>query len=145
METKISSLSQVFAPETAYYYGFPAESDSGFYNACPPEIEELVAMRPAVCAGPDLKIVTFANTVSTAAWRILEDDLGVKLVSKDQVIELPSSIDRSVKGAKRNEEIKRALSNMVADGKLVMAQPYVDDELVSKYLIKPDVTIWLND
>lgn len=145
MENRVSNLSQVFAPGTAYYYGFPTEWDSGFYNACPPEIEELVAMRPAVSAGPNVNVVTFANTVAQDTWTILQDELGVPLASRKQIITLPAHIDCAMKGRTRNEEIKRALADSIPDRGLVMAQPYVDDRLEAKYRIQPSVTGWLND
>ncbi len=143
--TMLPCLSEVFPKNTVYYYGFPAGSDSGFYNACPPEIEELVAMRSAVCAGANMKVVVFSSTVEQDVWNFMRDDLGTNLVSREQLIVLPASINTAVLGAQRNEQTKRALAELVPDGALIMAQPYIDQRLEKKYLISPNITTWLND
>lgn len=145
MKNAISNLSQVFPPGTAYYYGFPAGWDSGFYNNCPPEIEELVAMRPAVCAGENMRIVTFASTVQDDVWNTLKDDLGVPLVGRDRILALPSDIDCSITGEERNNRIRDALMQAVPNSRLIMAQPYTKRALWQKYLINPGTTTWLND
>lgn len=145
MDKEPLSLSTVFPQGTNYFYGFPAELDSGFYNGCPPAIEELVAMRPSVCAGTNVKVVTFASTTTERVRRLMEDDLGVVGVGKDQIISLPEAITRNVSGSVRNEAVKRALAELIPDGSLVMAQPYIDDRLQPKYLINPQTTAWLND
>lgn len=145
MNKRISNLSQVFPEETAYFYGFPAEGDAGFYNACPPEVEELVAMRPAVCAGPDVRIVTFANTVTSRVLGAMRDDFGVPMMSNNQIIQMPEDIGTSMVGRQRNSRVRDVLAEMIPNGRLVMAQPFTEQELRGKYLIDPTVTSWLND
>lgn len=145
MDKKITSLSEAYPQGTAYYYGYPVGWDSSFLNHCPPEVEELVAMRPAVCAGEDTKVVVYANTVSEKVLHLLRDELGVSYVADDQLIKLPPDIDATVLGNERNQRVKDALGLLVPDGTLAMAQPYLDPALQEKYLILPQVTAWLND
>jgi hypothetical protein len=145
MGERITSLSEVFPAGTVYYYGFPVGQDSNFFNDCPPSVEELVAMRPAVCAGNDMKVAAFSNTVSHDVLRLLRDEFGVPLIRDDQIMRFPSAIDASKTGKTRNDMVKQALHTMMPDGALVMAQPYPDTELKGKYFIDPLVTAWAND
>lgn len=145
MNQPVSTLSEVFPQGTVYFYGFPAGRDSGFLNGCPAAGEEVVAARPTVCAGSGVRVVTYANTVSEAVWGALKDDLGVELVSRDQLVILPAEIDGLTDPSERNCAIKAALLRQVPDGQFTMAQPFMDPELRSKYLVRPEVTHGLND
>lgn len=145
MENKVSNLSQVFPKDTTYFYGFPTGWDSGFYNACPPDVEELVAMRTAVCAGPDTNIITFASTVSDEIWGLMQDDLGVPLINRNRVLQFPGDVDTSMVGVRRNVRMRDVLKEILADGQFIMAQPYNEERLRKKYLIDPGITTWLND
>ncbi len=139
------SLSRYFPEGTEYFYGYPADEDSHFYNGVPPEIEEMVSGRPMVCAGPNVKVICFAGCVDSVPFSILRDDLDVIRVDRKQIITLPKNIDTRVRGAKRNKLIKNALFEMVGAKQLVMAQPYLDLRAKTFFQIPPHRSIWLND
>lgn len=138
------SLSNYFPKGTAYFYAFPAGEDSSFFNGVPPWKEELVAARPLVCAGPGMRVVTFAAAVEQEVWNLLIE-LGLPLIDHKQIIILPSRISGSVKGRRRNAIIKKSLQNLKFRHNLVMAQPYLDAALHQSYKIPPESIIWCND
>ena len=141
---KSFSLSRYFPEGTEYFYGYPAEEDSHFFNGVPPEIEELVAARPLVCAGPGVKTICFAASMEPFVWGVMEE-LGVLKTKKEDVLVLPKGIDRNVKGHERNRLLKQALIELSTSGKLVMAQPFLDSRLKQKFSIPAHRSIWLND
>lgn len=138
------SLSRYFPQGTEYFYGYPAEEDSHFFNGVPPEIEELVAARPLICGGPDLKTFCFKASLETYVWDLMHE-LGSWNVDRKNVIMLPATITSRVRGAKRNKMLKEALVELAHPGKLIMSQPYLDSRLKPKYGIPSNRTIWLND
>ncbi len=145
MQKRISSLSEAYPEGTAYYYGYPVGWDSSFLNECPAAVEELVAMRPAVCAGKNVNVVTYANTVTEDVQKLLRNELGVPYIAREQMIVMPSSLTTAVAGKERNSRVKDALKNQVGKGRLAMAQPYLDEEVRDRYLIDPRITAGLND
>lgn len=145
MATIKYSLSRYFPEGTEYFYGYPADEDSHFFNGVPPEIEEMVSGRPMVCAGPNVKVLCFKACVDSVPFRIMQDDLDVIRVEKKQIITLPKKIDGKVKGGKRNKYIKNALFELAEPHKLVMAQPYLDVRAKEFFQIPPYRSIWLND
>ena len=138
------SLSRYFPRGTEYFYGFPAGSDSNFYNAVPPWVEELVAARPILFAGLAVSVVAFASSLDPTVWSIMVNDLQLPLVERSQIIELPKSITASVVGAARNVRMKRALAQLTHPGQFVMAQPYLDEALSERYRIAPEIITNLN-
>ncbi|MFA4815059.1 MAG: hypothetical protein WC924_00485 [Candidatus Gracilibacteria bacterium] len=145
MKKAAYSLSQYFPEGTEYFYGYPAEEDSHFYNGVSPEIEELVALRPIICAGPNVKTICFSDTLKPETFNILRDDLGVIKVPDKQIISLPEEIDVSKRGKDRNRLIKQALVGLATPGRLIMAQPYLDTRLKTYYRIPSHRIIWIND
>lgn len=139
------SLSRYFPEGTEYFYGYPAEEDSHFYNGVPPEIEELVALRPLVCAGPGVKTFAFADALKSDTFSILRDDLDVIKVTNKQIIALPKEINATKLGKERNKLLKQALVDMATPGSLVMAQPYLDSRLKQYYRIPSHRIVWIND
>ncbi len=139
------TLSRYFPRGTEYFYGFPAGADSNFYNTIPPWVEELVAARPFVFTGPTVSIVAFAASLDPEIWTIMTDELRMPLVDRSRILALPASITASVSGETRNRRVKRALAELTQPGKFVMAQPYLDDRLVDRYRIAPEITTSLND
>ncbi len=139
------SLSRYFPEGTEYFYGYPADEDSHFFNGVPPEIEEMVSGRPMVCAGPNVKVVCFTACLDSVPFRILKDDLDVIRVDRKQIILLPKNITGKVRGSKRNKLIKNALFDLAEPHKLVMAQPYLDPRAKEFFQIPPHRSIWLND
>ena len=138
------SLSSFFPPSTEYFYSFPAGEDSSFFNIDPAWKDELFAMRPMVCAGPNVKVITFAATQAHNIKSIIKE-LGLPEMSSKNIVLLPPKIDSSIQGKKRNNIIKSALKKMVCKNKLIMAQPFLDDKLESTYQFDPKLTVWLND
>lgn len=141
---KITSLSDVLPPESVYFYAFPAGWDSKYFNDCPPDLEELVAMRPAVCAGGQVGVVAFASTSGPEVWSLFQG-LGVPLLPRDRLITLPTSLDHNVRGDQRNRLIKEALAAQLPEGRLLMAQPYLEEHLHSRYLFDPEIVMYFND
>jgi hypothetical protein len=139
------SLSRYFPEGTEYFYGYPADEDSHFFNGVPPEIEEMVSGRPMVCAGPNVKVVCLSACLDSVPFSILSKDLDVIRVDKKQIVALPDAIDTRVRGAKRNKLIKNALFEMTKERQLVMAQPYLDLRAKAHFQIPPHRSIWLND
>lgn len=137
------TLSDYFPQGTAYFYSFPAGEDSQFYNQVPTYEDELVSARPLVCAGDGVKIVTFSAAADEYALQTIGHALPI--ASTANIISLPADITAEVKGPERNRLVKRALSQELADCKLVMAQPFLDDDLNDLYAIKPEITIGLSD
>lgn len=138
------SLSKYFPKNTQYFYSFPSGEDSEFFNGVPPWKEELVAGRPLVCAGSNVKVIAFASAREEKIWNILRE-LGAPLIKQENILYLPNDIKAAVKGKKRNRVIKTALQKIASQRKLVMAQPYLGEMLHDKYQIPPEVTIWCND
>ena len=136
------SLSDFFPKDTVYFYGFPTGEDSNFYNQVPTFDEELVSGRPLSCAGDNVKIITFSNSSEEYSLDILSRF--IKLADKNNVIRLPAEISASVTGSDRNQSIKLVLSKLVKDNSLVMAQPFLDDSLSTKYMIKPKLSATLS-
>lgn len=139
------SLSRYFPKNTEYFYGYPAEEDSHFFNGVSPEIEEIVAARPLVCAGPNVKVFCFKSTVMPSTWRLLHDEMGTVSIRPENILAFSKKIDHHVKGTERNKKLKQALARRATPGKLVMAQPYLDARLKKHYEIPSNRIIWLND
>lgn len=138
------TLSNYFPPDTTYFYGYPAGNDSRFYNSVPPFIEELVSARPLVCAGPTMRIIAFSATTRDDMLRLLVET-GTDLPSPDRIIRLPDALSADVTGERRNTAIIDALTNVVPDGSLVMAQPYDRESLRTKYRIPLACATAMND
>lgn len=141
---RITTLSEVLPRGQVYFYGFPVGQDSGFLNACPPALEELVAMRPAVCAGPDISVVVFSSTTEAPVLHLLRDVLGVPLAPAERLLTLPPWLDDGWTGSARDTAICHALQTLTAPGQLLMAQPYPDEALAPRLAIPPRLTIDLN-
>ncbi|HUP26320.1 MAG TPA: hypothetical protein VM124_01575 [Candidatus Limnocylindrales bacterium] len=139
------TLSKYFPKGTNYYYGYPSGEESGFLNHVPPIIEELVSARPLVCAGNDINIITFASTVRPEVTNVVYKDMGSTVVDSRNIRMLSPHINAGVKGKDRNEQIKQNLKQLVRPGSLVMAQPFLDEDLLPLYQIPPRLTNWLND
>jgi hypothetical protein len=144
MAAKKFTLSRYFPKGTEYFYGYPAEEDSHFFNGVPPEIEELVAARPLVCAGPNVKTICFEATLAPFVWDFMHE-IGSLKVKKSDLIVLPKEITNKVRGAERNRLMREALISVSTPGKLVMAQPFLETRLKQKFCIPPHRSIWLND
>lgn len=140
----VLSLSKFFPKNTEYFYSFPAGEDSSFFNKVPAWKEELVAMRPLVCAGDTLKVVTFNATQSDTIKRITTE-LGLPTVPPNNIIVLPPQISAKIHGKKRNNLIKSALKKQVKRKSLVMAQPLLDKDIDHLYQSDPELTVWFND
>lgn len=138
------NLSRYFPSGTMYFYSFPAGEESGFFNSVPTWVEELVAGRPLLCAGPNIKVLTFAAVYAPNILGLLSE-MGVSPLGKDQVIVMPEIIDANVVGKDRNQMVKAAIKDLKCVNNLVMAQPFTDQDLRSAYQIEPVTTVWLND
>lgn len=143
METPFT-LSRYFPTGTEYFYSYPTMEDSHFFNGVPPEVDELVAARPLVCCGPNLKTICFQASVEPFVWGMMEE-LGSLKARREDVLVLPKDIDHHLTGAERNKRVKEALVDISSPGKLVMAQPFLDFRLKDKYAIPSHRIIWLND
>lgn len=139
-------LQNYYPQGTTLFYGYPSGEASKFFNDVPPWVEELVASRPLACgldSDAGMRVVSFAATVRDKALRFLADVLGSKVCTEpDRLITLGESIDESILGQERNLAIIASLQERVA-GRLVMAQPFLDDEL--DYAIDPRLSVELND
>jgi hypothetical protein len=142
--SKKFTLSRYFPEGTEYFYGYPAEEDSHFFNGVPPEVEELVAARPLVCAGPNVKAICFEATVEPFVWDLMHE-LGSLKAKKSNLIVLPSEINNTVTGPERNRLLRNALLELSSGENLVMAQPFLDGRLKEKFRIPSHRSIWLND
>lgn len=139
------SLSKFFPPGTEYFYSFPAGQESNFFNNDPSWKEELITARPLTCAGPHVKVITFAETIKQSAWNMLKDEIKAPVIPREQIISLPESINPNVTGRQRNLMVRKALTEVATPGKLIMAQPFLDPALRPYLQISPDLSIWLND
>ncbi len=138
------TLSDYFPPNTAYFYGYPAGTDSQFFNCVPPAIEELVSARPLVCAGPTIRIVSFAASTRIEMLRILQET-GIQTIPENQIMRLPEAISPSLTGQDRNKAVTDALQRIVPDGTFMMAQPYERESLRSKYRLPTSLMLLMND
>lgn len=143
--TRPSSLSEVLPAGLTYFYGFPSGQHSRFLNRCPGALEELVAMRAAVCAGPETHVIVYPSTCTPAVRSFQEHVLGGPLPREDQLHRLPSTLEAHVEGLQRNEALISALPALVAPGRLLMAQPLLDEALLASYALNPEVIESLND
>lgn len=139
------SLSSYFPNGTQYFYAYPAGQASGFLNKVTPDIEELVAARTNSCAGHAVTAVKFAATHHSKIGQDLIDNLAIPQLPDRQLCILPDFIDANLEGEDRNIAIRQALLDQITPGKLIMAQPYTDDELRHLYQIDPSLTTWVND
>ncbi|OGJ79690.1 hypothetical protein A2412_01945 [Candidatus Peribacteria bacterium RIFOXYC1_FULL_58_8] len=138
------SLSSFFPVGTQYFYGYPSGEHSGFFNAVPPFIEEIVAARALSCAGAWVTPVVFASSIDPLTQEILREDLGMAPARRQPIV-LTSTINETLSGPQRNRSIVRALSGILAPKKFVMAQPYMDTCLQTRFALPPALTLWLND
>ncbi len=144
-QSRAISLSKYFPSGSVYFYGFPAGLESNFYNAVPPWIEELVAARPLVCAGDNIKILTFTAAYTNEIQNLLQQECGSAVCRQDQIMKLPAEISSEVAGHERNRLVKQYLAQQFGNEELVMAQPFLDRNLKSAFQIDPELTVWLND
>lgn len=140
-----SGLSEFFPRNTSYFYSFPSGEDSGFFNGVPAWVEELVAARSLVCAGPHVNSVVFAPSLDSLTWDMMTQRFGVELVDRSHVIGLSDEITDDLPASVRNMLVKTSLCSSLGDSKLAMAQPFLDASLKDRYLIPPRLTINLND
>lgn len=138
------SLSDFFPLDTEYFYTFPSGAHSSFLNKANAWSEELVAARPLLCAGENIKVITFAATSNPTSQELLTK-LNGSLFNKKNILSLPANIDEKVAGRKRNRMVVEAIKNIATDGKLIIAQPIVDTAIKHTYQIPPARTIWFND
>ncbi|MEI7838471.1 MAG: ATP-grasp domain-containing protein [bacterium] len=138
-------LSDYFPTGTCYFYGYPAGEDESFFNKVPVEIEELVAARANCCAGSGLDVINFAATNSPIVDQDLLDILSIPGTYNNSIKLLPQEIGLDVHGKSRNEAIMKVLANNLAPGSLVMAQPFIDDNIKNLYQIPAELISWLND
>ena len=143
--TEEISLSRYFPKGTEYFYGYPSGEDSGFFHAGSPAREELIAARAVSCAGPAVRTITFAATADRAVQHILRNEIGCVFPAQENAMTLPAEINLGLAGSVRNARIKIALSQMVRERRFAMAQPYVDEKLAERYVLDPQLTLWLND
>ncbi len=141
---EIYTLSRYFPADTKYFYAFPAGEESGFFNSVPTWVEELVAGRPLLCAGPNVKAVTFASVYTPEILNLLSE-MGVAPLTPDQVLVLPEKITSDVTGKERNLQVKSFIKSLKCQKNLVMAQPFLDEDLENAYQIPPKVSVWFND
>lgn len=139
------SLSNYYPEGTIYFYGFPAGENSNFYNLVPPWKEELVAARPLICAGDNLRVVTFPTTLDQEIWQLMTEYLQVPLIDKKRILPFPTEVTSDLVTEKRNNAVRSSLLEMIKDDKFVMAQPYINGGLKDRYLIDPELSISLND
>jgi hypothetical protein len=137
------SFARYFPKNLVYFYAFPSGESSQFYNQVSTFEEELVSRRPLVCAGGEIKVITFA--ASSDEFVLEAVSKGVDIIDKDNIIRLPKEISPDKKGKIRNELIKEALQNLVKDDQLVMAQPFIDRALEKKFKIHPLLSVGVND
>ncbi len=138
------SLSRYYPKGTEYFYSFPAGEESSFFNIVPAWKEELVAARPLICAGPNVKVFTFSVTKKPKISSLIKD-FCPPIIKDKNILILPEEISAKVHGTERNNYIKKSLAKLASPGKLIMAQPILDKSLKDLYQIDPQVTIWCND
>lgn len=138
-------LSEFFPHDTSYFYSFPSGEDSNFFNSVPAWVEELVAARSLVCAGPHVNSIVFSPSLDSLTWDMITQRFGVELLDRSHVIGLSSEITDDLSVSTRNARVKASLCSSLGTGKLVMAQPFLDSSLEDIYLIPPRLTVYLND
>ena len=110
------TLSHYFPPDTTYFYGYPAGTDSQFYNGVSPDIEELVSARPLVCAGTDLRIAAFAASTRDDARALLQE-AGTAVIPRDRILPFPENISCAMTDtAKRNAAIEARVASRLKRG-----------------------------
>lgn len=139
------SLSTFFPSGTYYFYGYPAGASSGFLNNVPPKVEELVAARAFSCAGPNVTVIAFSATSHPAVAPEIIEKFAIPCLPTEKVSLFHQDIDRRLEGNPRNEAIKNYMRAKIPTGSLVMAQPYIDEEMAILYQIPSTTTNWLND
>lgn len=139
------SMSNYFPAGTYYFYGYPAGETAGFLNKVPPTVEELVAARILSCAGPSLKVVSFAATNPPHVDFELLEKLGIPYADDSRDVILPKNIAHNLTGSRRNIAVMDALVDSIPPDSLIMAQPFGDKTLESLYQISSRLTTWLND
>lgn len=139
------SLSRYYPKNVTYFYGFPAGENSNFFNLVSPWKEELVSARPLTCAGGNMKVITFSASVNPEIWQLMTEELRIPLIDRSRIITFPAEINAGLNEDERNKEIRSALMEMVKNETFVMAQPYMNEGLNSRYLIDSEVAISLND
>ncbi len=139
------SLSRYFPKGTEYFYYFPNDEVAKFFSYDSPSMEELFATPPLICAGKNVKPVIFGSLVGTAAWNILYKDLKTCLPNNKSIVVLPKNINGKVVNKKRTTLIKKSLKSIITPGKLIMSQPFLDDDLKTLFQIPPNLSAWLND
>lgn len=143
--TRSMTLSRYFPKNTSYFYGYPSGEASGFLNKVPPVVEELVSARPLVCAGEDMAVIAFANPLQPVSLNFLRRRNHELFMPKQRIISMPLALDARVEARQRNLRVKQNLKRLVAPGSLVMAQPFLDDDMEHLYQIPSRLTNWLND
>ena len=96
-----------------------------------------------VCAGADVNVVAFHNSSHDHTLDILENDLGVPIVPRKNVITLPEEVTPDLVGSHRNLQVLESLKSVT--GRFVMAQPYDHDFLKERYVVPYGLQSWLND
>ncbi|MBI2636505.1 hypothetical protein HYW84_04245 [Candidatus Peregrinibacteria bacterium] len=139
------SLSTYFPEGTQYFYGYPAGQNSRFFNRVTPAVEELISARSLVCAGASVRPIVFSAAAESEVLSLLRNELGVSLVENDRILRLPAIIGPNIEGERRNTLVTQALRGLADHGALVMAQPYDDATIESRFQLPTDHTIWLND
>ncbi len=139
------TLSDYFPPNTEYFYSYPVGDTLYFYNEGDPANEELISARLLACAGEHVKVVVYDIILKNQSLDLLSKNSDIPFISTEQLIVLPATINKDVLGIKRNELITEALAKQISPGKLIMAQPIMDDRLIGHYQIDPKLAIWLND
>ncbi len=140
-----ATLSKYLPEGAAYFYGFPSGNGSDFFNNVPSWVEELVSARTLVCAGLGIRPVVFeaASTPQIRHW--LEQECGVALTKEEDCIQFPAALNDELSGSARNEAVKHVLRDTVPEGKLFMAQPFLDGEVNHLFHLDPKLSAQFND
>jgi len=144
-DSRIYTLSDFYPENTIYFYGFPAGESLHFFNLVPLEKEEIVAARPFVCSGDKMQVVCYPSAVDHEVRELLTEHLHVSLLSSDKIITLPPDLHTIPDKKDRNLVMQKALLEITKNGKFIMAQPFIDEDLNSHYLIDSKITIAMND
>jgi hypothetical protein len=139
------SMSDFYPDDTHYFFSFPLGHSDRFLFGLSPDVLDVVSARPAVCAGPKLKVVAFDSAVTPAIWRILTDELGVPLVDRDRVVALPAAVEDTPADRSRDRAVLEALRKLVPAGSLAPAQPFLDESFEDLQQMPTDAALWLND
>ncbi len=142
---KMLTLSDYFPHGTEYFYSYPLGDTIFFYNAGDPVADELISARLLACAGEDVKVVVYSSILRHKSLDLLRKNSDIPFIPKKQIIVLPPTINERTPELKKNELITEALVKETSRRNLVMAQPILDERLVSEYQIDPKLSIWLND